>query len=105
MGKLVSGVVRVVTPLGPRYINPSFRQRILLLWIFRHFHSVPQQVLNGWQQSLINTVYAEPKFTSLPYHSAFDEATIIGTIEPPAGVQVRSDRCPPEFRTLSLQDG
>ena len=35
--KLLAGVLRVVTPLGARYIKPSFARRIYLLWIFRHF--------------------------------------------------------------------
>ena len=43
--KLFAGVLRVLTPLGPRYIRPSFAQRIYLLWIFRHFKVLPLQVL------------------------------------------------------------
>ena len=89
VGKLASGVLRVVTPLGPRYINPSFPQRILLLWIFRHFHSLPQQVLSGWQQSLIDTLCAEHKFVSSPPDNAFEVAPIIGTIERWAAAAVR----------------
>jgi len=34
MEKLAQGVLRVLTPLGPRYLNPSFAQRLYLLWIF-----------------------------------------------------------------------
>ena len=81
MGKLAGGVLCVVTPLGPRYITPSFPQRILLLWIFRHFHTLPQQVLNGWQQSLIDTLCVEHPFVSLPPGRVFEEAPIIGTVE------------------------
>jgi hypothetical protein len=88
MRKLVSGVLCVMTPLGPRYINPSFRQRILLLWIFRHFDSVSRQVLSSWQQRLVNTLYAENKFVSLPNNGVFDEALIIGTIEWPTSIGV-----------------
>ena len=47
--KLFSGVLCVLTPLGPRYIKPSFGQRIYLLWVFRHFHILPLQVLNSRQ--------------------------------------------------------
>jgi hypothetical protein len=89
MGKLAGGVLRVVTPLGPRYISPSFQQRILLLWIFRHFHNLPQQVLSGWQQSLIDTLCADHTFVSLPPDRIFEEAPIIGTIERHATAQVR----------------
>ena len=45
IGKLSSGVLRVLTPLGPRYIRPTFWQRVYLLWTFRHFDLLPLQVL------------------------------------------------------------
>jgi hypothetical protein len=89
MGKLASGILCVVTPLGPRYINPSFPQRILLLWIFRHFHTLPQNILSGWQQSLTDTLCAEHKFVSLPHDTIFEVAPIIGTIERRAAAQAR----------------
>jgi hypothetical protein len=37
--KLSWGVLRVLTPLGPRYVKPSLAQRFYLLWIFRNFHT------------------------------------------------------------------
>ncbi len=40
--KLSAGVLRVLTPVGPRYIKPQFSQRIYLLWIFRHFEMLPR---------------------------------------------------------------
>jgi hypothetical protein len=43
--KLFAGVLRVLTPLGARYINPTLAQRIYLLWIFRHFNVLPLPVL------------------------------------------------------------
>ena len=45
--KLNDGVLRVLTPLGPRYIRPSFKQRLYLLWVFRNFQVLPMQVLSG----------------------------------------------------------
>ena len=44
--KLFTGVLRVLTPLGARYIQPSFAQRIYLLWIFRHFKVLSFLVLS-----------------------------------------------------------
>jgi hypothetical protein len=35
--KLSSGVLRVLTPLGPRYVKPTVLQRFYLVWMFRHF--------------------------------------------------------------------
>jgi len=51
--KLSNGVLRVLTPLGPRYIKPAFKQRLQLLWAFRHFEVLPLQVLSPRQRQLI----------------------------------------------------
>ena len=48
--KLVDGVVRIITPIGPRYIRLTLAQRAYFLWIFRHFDKLPQQVLSERQQ-------------------------------------------------------
>ena len=32
--KLADGVLQVDTPIGPRFIQPNFLQRALLLWTF-----------------------------------------------------------------------
>jgi len=74
--KLTCGVLRILTALGPRYVTPSRPQRILLLWMCRHFHTLPQQVLSGWQQDLIDTLCAEHKFVSAPHDNAFEAAPI-----------------------------
>src|SRR5882762_1756845 len=87
--KLTSGVLRILTPLGPRYVTPSRPQRILLLWMCRHFHTLPQQVLSGWQQDLIDTLCAEHKFVSAPHDNAFEAAPIVGTLERQTGAQVQ----------------
>lgn len=79
MEKLYGGVLRVMTPIGPRYIQPSVRQRILLMWIFRHFHTLPQQVLSTWQRRMIDSLCVEHRFISLPDTMA--DAPLIGTVE------------------------
>ena len=45
--KLADGVVRVQTPIGPRYLMPSFLQRVYFLWMFRHFPILPHAVLSA----------------------------------------------------------
>ncbi|HTE90627.1 MAG TPA: hypothetical protein VK639_16825 [Terriglobales bacterium] len=83
--KLSAGVLRVLTPMGPRYLNPSLSQRVYLLWMFRHFEKLPLQVLNRRQQRLIGTLWAEQRFVSLLH----EETPILGTLErrPPAEVE------------------
>jgi len=79
--KLSAGVLRILTPLGPRYLKPSLAQRVYLLWVFRHFEKLPLQVLNRRQQRLIRTLWSEERFVSLQ-----EEVPILGTLErrPPA---------------------
>ena len=85
--KLAAGVVQVQTPIGPRYIMPSFLQRVYLLWVFRNFPILPHAVLSTRQQRMIDRMCSEQVFASLPYVDGLNEAPVIGTIErrPPVG--------------------
>jgi hypothetical protein len=78
MEKLSDGTLRVLTPLGPRYIKLTFWQRLYLIWTFRHFDVLPQQVLSGRQQNLIDSLCASQGFIVLRQGN---EAPIIGTVE------------------------
>ena len=78
--KLFPGVLRVLTPLGPRYIKPSLAQRIYLLWVFRHFQILPLQVLTRGQRRVIDAMCVEPRFVSLNEDNGV-EAPILGTLE------------------------
>ena len=90
--KLAAGVVQVQTPIGPRYVMPSFLQRVYLLWMFRNFPILPHAVLNRRQQRLIDRMCSEQRFASMAYADGMDEAPVIGTVEhrPPIG----ADRLP-----------
>jgi hypothetical protein len=79
--KLSAGVLRLLTPMGPRYIKPAMLQRIYLLWIFRHFEMLPLQVLSHRQQRLIDALCAEHEFISLPHSIGLEDAPILGTLE------------------------
>ena len=75
--KLSAGVLRILTPLGPRYLKLSLAQRIYLLWVFRHFEKLPLQVLTRRQRRLIATLCDEQRFIPL----LDEEAAILGTLE------------------------
>jgi hypothetical protein len=78
--KLFAGVLRVLTPLGARYINPTLAQRIYLLWIFRHFNVLPLPVLTPRQRRVIDAMCVEPRF--VPFRDANGwESPILGTLE------------------------
>ena len=78
--KLADGVLEVDTPIGPRYVQPNFKQRAYLMWIFRNFPSLPQQVLHSWERQLIDRLWSENKFVSMPAMGA-PHKPIIGRIE------------------------
>jgi hypothetical protein len=52
--RLLYGVLRVLTPFGPRYLSPALLERVYLLWTFRNFTSLPVVVLNHRQQKLVD---------------------------------------------------
>src|SRR5271166_2295612 len=102
--KLAAGVVRVQTPIGPRYIMPSLLQRIYLLWMFRNFPILPHAVLSGRQQRLIDRMCSDQSFASFAYANGLDEAPVIGTIEhrPPIGAEPLPPRRPAKSDSRGL---
>ncbi len=78
--KLLAGVLRVLTPLGARYIRPALAQRIYLLWIFRNFKVLPLQVLTPRQRRMIDALCVDPRFVA-PTEPDGWEAPILGTLE------------------------
>ena len=102
--KLVAGVVEVQTPIGPRYLVPSFLQRVYLLWIFRNFPILPHAVLSSRQQRLIDRMCGEQRFASTPYADGMDDLPVIGTVErrPPAGVGPLPPRRPAASATAPV---
>jgi hypothetical protein len=77
--KLLSGVLRVVTPVGPRYLRPSLLQRLYLLWIFRNFQTLPVKVLSSYQQRMLESMWAENKFVA--FGIGVEDAPLLGTLE------------------------
>ncbi|HXM03488.1 MAG TPA: hypothetical protein VN939_12840 [Chthoniobacterales bacterium] len=78
--KLTRGVLELDTPIGPRYVQPNFAQRAYLIWIFRNFFSLSQQVLQPWERRLIDRLWSDSNFVSLSGVGEFDRP-IIGRIE------------------------
>ena len=92
--KLFFGVLRVLTPLGPRYLKPSFAQRLYLLWVFRNFATLPVKVLSGRQQRVVESMCAQNRFVS--FGIGVDDAPLLGTLEQrPPIPEAASSRRPP----------
>ena len=81
MNKLRWGVLRLITPVGPRYFRPTILERIYLLWVFRHFDVLPQQVLSGMTVSLIENLCARSHLASNDLLYSITEQPVIGTVE------------------------
>ena len=94
MEKLFLGVLRVLTPLGPRYLNPSFTQRLYLLWIFRNFETLPIKVLSSRQQRRIDAMCARHGFLSVLEPNGLVDTPLLGTFEqrPPVASPRRPNR-------------
>jgi hypothetical protein len=84
--KLTDGVLEVDTPIGPRYVQPNLVQRAYLIWTFRNFFSLPQQVLRPWERRLIDRLWSENRFVSMSAAGAPDRP-VIGKIERRARAQ------------------
>jgi hypothetical protein len=93
--KLADGVVQVQTPIGPRYLMPSFLQRVYFLWMFRHFPILPHAVLNSAQQRMIDRLCSEQRFVSMAYADGMDDAPVIGTVEKRPNPRMGPDSLPP----------
>lgn len=91
--KLFCGVLRVMTPLGPRYLRPTFKQRLYLLWVFRNFPTLPVKVLTVRQLQFIESLWEQDRFVS--FGMGVDDAPLVGTLEqrPPA-IEPASQRMP-----------
>ncbi len=90
--KLSDGVVELDTPIGPRYVQPSFLQRAYLIWTFRNFFSLPQQVLRPWEIRLIDQLCNENRFVALMAGS--HDRPVIGRVE---------RRMPPQAEVLPIR--
>jgi hypothetical protein len=96
LDKISWGVLRVLTPLGPRYVNPSFAQRLYLLWLFRNFQTLPIRVLSARQQKWIDELCAAHGFVSLMELNGLSDVPVLGTLEqrPPIEPQTLPRRRP-----------
>ena len=78
--KLAHGILELDTPIGPRYLQPNFLERALLVWTFRNFASLPQEVLRASERRLIDRLWNENRFVSLSVAGSND-MPIIGRVE------------------------
>jgi hypothetical protein len=90
--RISRGVLRVLTPLGPRYLEPSLLQRIYLLWVFRNFDTLPVKVLSQRQQRRIEHICASRGFVTLLEPNGIVDTPILGTLEQRPPLELDSSR-------------
>lgn len=89
MEKIRHGVLQISTDTGPRYVAPSFVERIQLLWMFRNFQILPQQVLSHHERQLIEMLCTEERLARGRNGHSQDVLCVIGTLERPAQLPPR----------------
>jgi len=87
--KLIDGVLELETPIGARYVRPNLAQRAYLMWTFRNFSSLPQQVLRPRERRLIDRLRNENRFVAVPAIGT-TVAPLIGRVERRVPAQVVS---------------
>ena len=103
--KLSDGVVQVQTAIGPRYVMPSFLQRVYFLWMFRHFPFLPHAVLSTGQQRMLDRLCSEQRFVSMAYADGLEDAPVIGTVERRLIPKTGAESLPPRRPVVSETSG
>lgn len=81
INKLRWGVLRLLTPVGPRYVKPAFWERVYLLWVFRYFSVLPQNVLSRRSRTLIENLCVRQHSESHGFFYSITDQPVIGTVE------------------------
>lgn len=80
LDKLQSGILHVVTDRGLHYVKPSFWERIRLVWIFRNFPALPQQVLSASHQRLLASLCDGHRMFRCGERAEIENPNVIGTL-------------------------
>src|SRR5215469_2387889 len=76
--KIRSGLVELRTKSGLVYVNPSFSERLYLLWTFRNFRRLPVQVLNRHQRQMIERL---GQTAVVATQGRIPQSSLIGSVE------------------------
>jgi hypothetical protein len=76
MEKIRHGLLQVSTDHGPRFVEPSLLERVRLIWMFRNFRLLPQEVLSEPQQAMVRGLW-----NRLERRQDVNPDAVIGTVE------------------------
>ncbi len=80
LDKVRAGVLQLSTPSGSVCVKPPFKERLLLLWLFRNVKIRPEQVLGNREKKLIDRL-RNSDLPALPGNFGRDEGLVIGTVD------------------------
>lgn len=80
--KIRRGVLHVSTDSGLRFVEPSLRERIYLLWTFRNFHILSEEILKPQELQLMRRLCNERRLMK-PKGDADSQNCVIGIVELP----------------------
>ena len=83
--KLSRGFLEVSTDNGIQYVLPSFLERLRLMWIFRNFSVLSEQVLTARQQQLVSSLCSQERLVPSLDAKERQEKVLIGTLETTTG--------------------
>jgi hypothetical protein len=78
IARICRGLLQVSRDSDSRYVKPSVWERLYLLWTFRNFRILPQEVLNQRQRKLVGRLCSRARQLKA---DDVDAAYVIGTVE------------------------
>jgi|SRR5579864_3341696 len=88
MEKMRRGVLQVSTDSGIRYVQPSLSERLQLLWTFRNFNVLSEEVLSEHEKHVLDELCTDDRLFR-PRMTDRVPICVIGTVERSQSVPVR----------------
>ena len=84
--KIRRGVLQVTTEAGTHYVEPSLLEKLLLLWTFRNFRVLPEEVLTEHERQFIGQLCERSRMQTALAGELAEPSCVIGTVDrvPPA---------------------
>ena len=79
--KLRRGILQVSNESGLLYVEPSLKERLKLLWTFRNFRLLPEEVLTKRERQFISQLCSESRLQKPPRPDFSETACVIGTVD------------------------
>lgn len=86
--KMRRGVLQVSTDSGVRYVQPSFSERLQLLWTFRNFTVLSEEVLSQHEKHVLDELCANGRLFR-PHIADAMPICVIGIVERSHGLPPR----------------